>query len=204
VLLYAPLHSDELQSRIRDKGREFHLKLDIADDMLKELVIKIPDTFSSLSFDMSEAGVRGREFIPQGESFESWNEIISFHECIKIQPSLKEFISRYVDGSKKILKREVKEENQIPTFIVLEDVTATLVTPVNNSKIQTKDLPGKMELIGTKVVQGKFSLAVAQYTIRYNNGTSKEEKQMLKQKVLSFLNDCKVEYRERKEKKDSP
>ena len=204
LLLTASLFAHEFQDRIQDKGKEFHFKLDITDSFLKELVIKIPDTFSSLSFDMSRPDMHGREFVPHGESFESWSEIISFQEHITLQPCLKNFINRYIDGSKKVVKRELKEEDQLPVFIVLEEIPAIFVTPVKNVGLREKDIPGQTELIGTKVIQGKFSFAVAQYTIRYKNDLGKEAKQAIKQKILSFLKDCRIEHRERKEKATSP
>ncbi len=188
--------TEERTSSVKDK--ELRFKLGAHNSLiLAEFVVPIPKRFS-VTCNISQKDVFGREFIPEGERFESWTEIITVQERKGLRSNcLKQFIVNLKLGmSRKQLEHvfSFQEEKHIPTGIYITEVPATTIKHDNLGKMKEEKIAGVNEIIGTKAVEGANSIASVQYTIRYNiKTTSTKEKQALIMKMRTYFNECHIE-----------
>jgi len=198
-VISSPVFSNDRLSLL-EKKKEYHFKLNTKKNTVTELTVKIPDRFT-VSYDLSHDNLFAKEFIPTGEKFESWSEIITFHECIAYNPSLTQIVedtkAHFRNINCKIDNESTTQEETIPVATFVIEAPAVLINPDNSSKKKQEPIDGQNELIAMKVIQGPFSTATIQYTMRYKvTKTSPQEKQAIKEKLLAFLHSCSIEKRQ--------
>jgi hypothetical protein len=173
---------------------EFYFNLAKNKDKVTQWVVPIPERFS-VTCDITQNGIFGREFIPEGETFESWTEIITV-QSRNVIPDLKQFMGHLklgVDGKKLEHAFSVQEEKNTPVGIYIYELPAMTITQDKHSRMKQEKIPGINEIIGTKAVQGARTISTVQYTTRYNTKkTTPKKKLILLNKMRTFLDQCHI------------
>lgn len=187
-----------------DSREEFRFKLEAYEDSITEFVVKIPPKFTH-SYNAHHPEHLQIEFIQTGEKFDNWSEIITVSEDILYEVDIHKFIQTFVDHYESKTPKvdccpTFRKERNITIASILADPPATLVTLDSSCReLKYDEIKEKNEIVGMKAVQGRFSLARVQYTIRYTKDSLKE-RAAAKEKVLNFLNSCPIQPRQIKDK----
>jgi hypothetical protein len=158
----------------------------------RELIVTLPEKFLT-TYNISQGLTYGKEFISQDETFDTWSEIITVTEKAGFPPAIKEFIDGFESSwyGEPLEKSAPIEDKGIRTAVMIAEAPALLM----KLEIQLREeIAGKKEIVATKVFEGPFSFVVVQYSVRFDvEKTTSQEKALLKEKVISYLNNCRVQ-----------
>ncbi|MDE3046534.1 MAG: hypothetical protein KGJ02_07845 [Verrucomicrobiota bacterium] len=170
---------------------ELHLTVKKNEEKTTSLNVQIPPNFMMGNKDCKQGNLL-IEYIPEGEKMRRWNEIISVTRdrlpAVDIHGLLKTLKSLYA-GEK--FDCEVEKEKGVVVAFFTVDKDAVIPSAFQGGEFEK--IPGKKEITMMKIVQGEKSVSIVQYAARYDKKIPSPLKKELKNKMLSFLNSCKID-----------
>ncbi len=190
-LAIVSIHAEEIPA---DQKIGSEIVLSIKKDAIskKKFLIKIPPNFVAIN-SVAVEKEKFYEFIPEGESPYMWSEIITIMQIPSKSNSMIQLLKR-LEAECKVKNEKclhyLAEENGVKVAFLTTDTLACF--PNSNPGATTVKIPGKNELLVMKIIQELDGFAIVQISVKYDNKSSPETKEKIREKMFDFVKSCEI------------
>lgn len=167
---------EEAIAQLQNKDLTFTIQLPVSAPY-EHVVIKIPERFV---LGNSQKNGRFLEFFPKTQSIDDWQELITLISYLKIQVSAQIYMDELIDGlTQNVVKDSLKILDQSSEKTAERERITKIIAYLNPEN-------KKQEGLAIQVQSGPYDVAVIQYAVRPQDGTSILKKEDI-EKIKLFL-----------------